>query len=63
MSIFDHFQDLTLSSCQESALYMLQDFLESDKHVFMLKGYAGSGKTTVLKGLQTISRVGNLSLH
>ena len=30
---------------------MLQEFLESDKQVFLLKGYAGSGKTTVLKGL------------
>ena len=51
MSIFNHFQHLNLSTGQETALTKLQAFLDSPTQVFMLKGYAGSGKTTILKGL------------
>ncbi|HET7115603.1 MAG TPA: AAA family ATPase, partial [Hanamia sp.] len=51
MSIFNHFQDLTLSNDQNLALEKLEIFLNSLTQVFMLKGYAGSGKTTILKGL------------
>lgn len=51
MSIFNHFNHLNLSIDQETALTKLESFLESPTHVFMLKGYAGSGKTTILKGL------------
>lgn len=51
MSIFNHFKHLTLSSDQETALTKMESFLENPVQVFMLKGYAGSGKTTILKGL------------
>jgi tRNA A37 threonylcarbamoyladenosine biosynthesis protein TsaE len=51
MSIFDHFKHLNLSRGQETALNKLEAFLASPVQVFMLKGYAGSGKTTILKGL------------
>ena len=51
MSIFNHFRHLTLSTDQENALKKLEMFLASTTQVFMLKGYAGSGKTTILKGL------------
>lgn len=51
MSIFNHFQHLALSPDQSSTLEKLEAFLESSTQVFMLKGYAGSGKTTILKGL------------
>ena len=51
MSIFNHFRHLTLSGDQASALEKIESFLNSDTQVFMLKGYAGSGKTTILKGL------------
>ena len=51
MSIFNHFQNLTLSNDQKVALEKLESFLNSSTQVFMLKGYAGSGKTTILKGL------------
>ena len=51
MSIFKHFQHLNLSNGQETALTKLEAFLDSPTQVFMLKGYAGSGKTTILKGL------------
>jgi tRNA A37 threonylcarbamoyladenosine biosynthesis protein TsaE len=51
MSIFDHFRHLQLSSSQHLALEKLEAFLESNSDVFILSGYAGSGKTTILKGL------------
>jgi len=51
MSIFDYFEHLNLSPGQETALTKLEAFLDSPIPVFMLKGYAGSGKTTILKGL------------
>lgn len=51
MSIFNHFNHLTLSPGQETALTKLETFLNSPTQVFMLKGYAGSGKTTILEGL------------
>jgi len=51
MSIFNHFKHLNLSHGQENALTKLEAFLGSPVKVFMLKGYAGSGKTTILKGL------------
>ena len=50
-SIFDHFQDLTLTDDQYNALKKIEAFLSSNAQIFMLKGYAGSGKTTLLKGL------------
>jgi hypothetical protein len=51
MSIFNYFKHLTLTSDQDNALWMLETFVNSDENLFMLKGYAGSGKTTVLKGV------------
>lgn len=51
MSIFNHFKHLNLSPGQETALTRLEAFLAGPAQVFMLKGYAGSGKTTILKGL------------
>lgn len=51
MSIFNHFKHLNLSQDQNTALTKLEAFLANPVQVFMLKGYAGSGKTTILKGL------------
>ena len=51
MNIFNHFEHLQLSACQQAALQNLQDFISNSSQIFMLKGYAGSGKTTILKGL------------
>lgn len=51
MSIFNHFKHLNLSPDQEYAIAKLETFLSGPVQVFMLKGYAGSGKTTILKGL------------
>ena len=51
MGIFNFFKQLQLSADQEVALQKLEAFLDSSNQVFLLKGYAGSGKTTILKGL------------
>ena len=51
MGIINHFQHLNLSQGQHTALVKLEAFLASPTQVFMLKGFAGSGKTTILKGL------------
>jgi hypothetical protein len=51
MSIFNHFQDLNLTTDQQQALERVEQFLSSDQEVFLLKGYAGTGKTTLLKGI------------
>lgn len=51
MKILDHFQHINLTKDQHNALVEIQDFLNSDDHVFILQGYAGSGKTTLIKGV------------
>ncbi|PSR04179.1 MAG: hypothetical protein BRD49_05970 [Bacteroidetes bacterium SW_10_40_5] len=51
MRIFQAFQHLRLTQDQENALKKFEGFLASDKEVFILKGYAGTGKTTMLDGL------------
>jgi hypothetical protein len=60
MNIFDHFQHINLTADQRKALEKLQDFLEGEERVFILQGYAGTGKTTLLKGfcdhLQSVTR-------
>jgi hypothetical protein len=51
MSIFDHFANITLGPGQENAVKGLELFLEGKAQIFILKGYAGSGKTTILRGI------------
>jgi guanylate kinase len=51
MSLFDQYNHLNLSPGQKEALIQLSVFFESSRKVFLLKGYAGSGKTTILKGV------------
>lgn len=51
MNIFNHFQNLNLTKDQNQALEKLSVFLDSGDQVFILQGYAGSGKTTILKGI------------
>lgn len=51
MNIPTHFQNLSLTQDQETALQKLVAFLEGTESVFMLKGYAGTGKTTLIRGL------------
>jgi energy-coupling factor transporter ATP-binding protein EcfA2 len=51
MSVFDHFRHISLSDDQRLALGKIELFFKGNTQIFMLKGYAGSGKTTILKGL------------
>lgn len=51
MKIFDHLQHLQLTGDQRTALESIAAFLDGDGSVFMLKGYAGTGKTTLLHGI------------
>lgn len=39
--------NIALTNQQKEALEQIEDFLESDTPVFILKGYAGTGKTTL----------------
>lgn len=51
MNIFSYFQHINLTNDQRNALEILNTFLKSDQRVFILNGYAGTGKTTILKGV------------
>ncbi len=51
MNIINHFQNILLSSDQKNALEQIEAFLNGEDHIFILQGYAGTGKTTILKGI------------
>ena len=50
MNIKSFFQ-ITLNKDQENVIQNLEDFLESKDSVFIFYFYAGTGKTTLIKGL------------
>lgn len=51
-SIFSYFTQYKLTNSQVEALKNLEDFLNnSDKDAFILRGYAGTGKTFLMKGV------------
>ena len=58
MNIKSFFQ-ITLNPDQEKVILNLESFLESKDSVFILKGYAGTGKTTLIKGLIDALKVEN----
>lgn len=42
--------DITLTPCQQQAMDNLKNFIENERdQIFILKGYAGTGKTTMLR--------------
>ena len=43
--------DFELNNQQQDAFNLICEFVNSDKQVFVLKGSAGTGKTTLVKGL------------
>jgi ATP-dependent exoDNAse (exonuclease V) alpha subunit len=51
MSILNNLKGLTPSSDQLKAIQQLELFLSNDNHIFILQGYAGTGKTTLIKVL------------
>jgi tRNA A37 threonylcarbamoyladenosine biosynthesis protein TsaE len=51
MNIVNHFQNILLSNDQKVAIEQVEGFVNNDEHIFILQGYAGTGKTTILKGI------------
>lgn len=51
MSILNHFPNLQLTQDQQTSLGQVEAFLGSGDQIFLLKGYAGTGKTTLLHGI------------
>jgi hypothetical protein len=49
MNMFKPFINIDLTADQQSALKAIEDFLLGDRHIFILKGYAGTGKTTLIR--------------
>lgn len=50
MEILEHYQHLILTEDQRNVVEKLQNFVLGEEKVFILQGYAGTGKTTILKG-------------
>jgi molybdopterin-guanine dinucleotide biosynthesis protein len=51
MNIFNFFKQINLTLGQSIALEQLAAFIENEENIFILKGYAGTGKTTLIKGV------------
>jgi hypothetical protein len=51
MSLKDSFKNYVLTKSQETLIEKLEVFLSDDSSCFLLKGYAGTGKTFMMKGL------------
>ncbi|MDD4107173.1 MAG: AAA family ATPase [Prolixibacteraceae bacterium] len=51
MDIINYTQGFELTPDQKRAVSLLEAFMQNDEHVFILKGYAGTGKTTLIKGM------------
>ena len=50
-NFFNESVNLSLTSSQKNAIHSLNDFFKSGDNCFLLKGYAGTGKTTLLHGI------------
>ena len=51
MSILSNFKNITPTVDQHNALHHLELYLNNKTDIFILKGYAGTGKTTLISGL------------
>ncbi|MBK8154456.1 MAG: AAA family ATPase [Saprospiraceae bacterium] len=51
LTIFETFEGYSLTNGQQELLKNLNEFLEDRTSCFLLKGYAGTGKTFMMKGL------------
>ena len=49
MSILNHFGSIIPTADQRRAAEQLELFIKNDSNIFILQGYAGTGKTTLLK--------------
>lgn len=63
-TLFDCFSGINLTDDQKTAVDKLQLFFDDpDKKLFLLTGYAGTGKTTLLKGLYEYAASLQKSIH
>lgn len=53
MKILTHFKNILLTDDQQKSLEGIDVFLESKNNILILQGYAGTGKTTLIKGLSS----------
>lgn len=60
MTIFETFRDYSLTNGQQELLKNLNEFLDDKTSCFLLKGYAGTGKTFMMKGLTDFLKSVNL---
>ena len=51
MELLSYFQNINLTSDQQAALTEIECFLNNETQIFILQGYAGTGKTTLIKGV------------
>ncbi|WP_405291021.1 ATP-dependent RecD-like DNA helicase [Algibacter sp. Ld11] len=51
MNINHHFKSITLTIDQQKALTEIECFFNKETQIFILQGYAGTGKTTLIKGV------------
>jgi tRNA A37 threonylcarbamoyladenosine biosynthesis protein TsaE len=51
MGIINQFRNLSLTVDQQIALEKIEEFLDSNNSIFILNGYAGTGKTTLVDGI------------
>lgn len=60
IDIFDCFDDVILTGCQKETVNQIDSFLKNrNQNVFLLNGYAGTGKTFITKGItQYLERIG-----
>jgi hypothetical protein len=62
VKLTDFFKQYTLTGDQQKMLAALQDFLEGDIPLFLMRGYAGTGKTFLLGGLADFLKENNRQL-
>ena len=53
MQLIECFENIQLNNDQSEAINKIANFLDGNDSVFILKGYAGTGKTTLIKGIVT----------
>ncbi len=63
MNISSHFTHLSLTPDQHKGLEEITGFLGGKTRIFILKGYAGTGKTTLLKGIGAWLKEGKRYAH
>ncbi|MEM5540375.1 tRNA (adenosine(37)-N6)-threonylcarbamoyltransferase complex ATPase subunit type 1 TsaE [Olleya sp. AS48] len=49
--MYNHFRHININQDQQLAINKISDFLKSEDNIFILQGYAGTGKTTLIKGI------------